>query len=89
VIDVDVIVLGESKIKDGGRIDPAMPLTAMRDDIVASFGLGDPEDWIIAVRPKDIRIPLESYHPTSGDTIYLLKASESRGVAFERRREAD
>jgi hypothetical protein len=86
VIDVDVIVLGGPNIKDGGRIDPAMPLTAMRDDIVASFDLGDPADWLIAIRPKDLRIPLDSYHPAAGDTIYLLKASESRGKAFERGR---
>jgi hypothetical protein len=85
VIDVEVIVLSEPRIKDGGTIDPAMPLIAIRDDIVASFDLGDPADWVIVVRPKDLRMKLDAYRPSTGDTLYLLRESESRGTAFQRR----
>ena len=85
MIDVGVVVLSDPIIKDEGQIDPAMSLAAIRDDIVASYDLGEPSDWLIAVRPKDLRDRLDAYRPSAGDTLDPLKASESRGVAFQRK----
>jgi hypothetical protein len=84
-INIDVRVIPETDKSTPGVIDSDVPLEQIRSDIVEDLGLGDPDDWDLAIMPSNMRGALSRYKPGSGDTLILINRTVTRGSSFRRR----
>lgn len=85
-MDVSVTVFPDKGKSTDGEIDTSMSWADIRDDIVESLDLGgEPDQWSIAVSPRDLSVAPATYRLTEGDTLVLIKRTLTRSPAFKPR----
>jgi hypothetical protein len=82
MIEVEVMVFPE-RTRRRARIDPAVPLEKIKIDMVKALGIGEPEEYEIAVSPKSTRQPYQNLRPSPGDTVILVKKEDFVGSSVE------
>jgi hypothetical protein len=83
-VDINVRVVPDTEKSTAGVIDADVSIEQIRADIVEDLGLGDADDWDIAITPANKKNSLASYKPAPGDTIFLISRKVARGSSFRR-----
>lgn len=78
---VNVLILPEGRAVSG-EIFADIPFSAIREDIVDAFDLGDAEGWSFAIVPSDLGRSPEAYTLSAGDSIWLMRKDQARKRGF-------
>lgn len=81
MIEITLILPGGRRGR--GRIDLDASFEVMKSDIVNAYGLGNPDDYEIAISTQSKKQSAKRYALTSDDIIYLIRVRDLRGSAFE------
>lgn len=84
-VNVRVLILPDRR-EGRGRIDPTIPLSSIKADIVEAYQLGDPTVWTLAIVPDEDkqRLSPERYRVSEGDTLLMMPSPSASGRGFER-----
>ncbi|RLC08067.1 MAG: hypothetical protein DRH43_10680 [Deltaproteobacteria bacterium] len=82
MIEVEVMVFPE-RTRRRARVDPSVPLEKIKIDMVKALGIGEPEEYEIAVSPRSTRQTYQNLRPTPGDTIILVRKEDLAGSSVE------
>ena len=81
MINVTVLILPERRV-GSGDVYLDIPFSGIREDIAEAFNLGDPEDWTIALVPKNLAVAPEDYRLGAGDTVLIMPSTTARRKGF-------
>lgn len=82
MIEVEIMVFPERK-RRRARVDPSAPLAKIKVDLVRALGIGEPEEYEIAISPRATRQSYQNLRPSPGDTILLVRKEDLTGSSVE------
>lgn len=82
MVEVEVMVFPE-RTRKRARVDPSVLLEKIKVDLVRALGIGEPEEYEIAVSPRSTRQPYQNLRPSPGDTIILVRKEDLAGSSVE------
>ena len=82
LIEVNIKILPDGTRKRA-RIDTNVSLEKTKSDLVKALGLGEPEEFDIAISPRSTKIPWLSQRISQDDVILLIRKDSHSGSSVE------